>query len=521
MFAVAALAFAASALAQLSLAARGVPELIDDSFYYLLIARHFAESGAITFDGVNPTNGFHPLWMVLLAGMYCVVGPGASLMAQLVGAKSLELAVLAAAVASCLHAFARTRSRTPLAWGFAAMAVVLLVPGWGFFREGMETTLAALALAWVLLAMVEDDAPVLAIALPVLFLSRLDTLVFVIAPIAAAWLMRHDRASWKPFVPLALVALAYFGGNLIATGSATPISGQLKSSFPLITPHWSFLRDPIDALPWAGWRGLVLAPSLLQVSVVVAIAAVASLAFRRRPWWGTVMLALAIAALLILNQLLFQRWDKGVDTRYLAMPWLLAAFAAGTMLAAASERTASIAVMALLAACAIASLVGWHARRDERIDRTTHFQVMALAKPGERFAGTDVGAFAFWLERPFVNLDGLVNNRHLQAAIRDRRFAQYLRDQDVRFLALAFWDAPQAHVSRPVERMYRSRIAPEVVAGPRYPHYDFTVYSYLFGVDSDPVRLCPSQEVFRADIGRDGTANAAIVIYKLALPCRS
>jgi hypothetical protein len=69
-----------------------------------------------------------------------------------------------------------------------------------------------------------------------------------------------------------------------------------------------------------------------------------------------------------------------------------------------------------------------------------------------------------------------------------------------------------------MERMYLSRIFAPGVAGPNYPHYDFILYSYIHDADSEPIRLCPEQEIFREAIGRDGTANAAIVIYRLSHP---
>lgn len=513
-------AFSARALLQSSLASRGISGFIDDAFYYLVIARNFAASGVATFDGVTPTNGYHPLWMLMEAGLFRALGGGRTLLEQLVAVKALELATLAAALLACAWAFRRLHGRTPLAWGFVGYALVLLAPAWPFFSEGMETTLAAALLAVALLAAIEGQGRLLAATLPLLLLARLDTLVFVIGPIGAWWLARRGRREAWVLVPVAVVAIGFLGATWLATGSPTPISGQIKSSFPFVTAHWSFLRDPIDALPWSGWKALLVGPNLLQVTVAIALAAGAVAAFMRRsPARGAMALALAIAAGLVLNQLLFQRWDKGVDARYLATPWLLVAFSAYAVLGQFRPVIAGACAAAACLGFTVATLQEHRARAGERLDRASHHEVMRMTGPGERFAGTDIGAFSFWLERPFVNLDGLVNDRRLQDAIRDRRFAAYLREMDVRYLALAFWDAPQAHVSRPTDRMYRSRIFPEGVRGPGYDHYDFSVYSYLHDADSDPVRLCPSQEIFRAAIGRDGTANAAIVIYKLALPC--
>lgn len=37
----------------------------DDAFYYYEIARYFLTSGVTSFDGINLTNGFHPLWQAI------------------------------------------------------------------------------------------------------------------------------------------------------------------------------------------------------------------------------------------------------------------------------------------------------------------------------------------------------------------------------------------------------------------------------------------------------------------------
>src|SRR3954451_4673324 len=37
----------------------------DDAFYYFGIARNVAHGHGSTFDGIDPTNGYHPLWMLI------------------------------------------------------------------------------------------------------------------------------------------------------------------------------------------------------------------------------------------------------------------------------------------------------------------------------------------------------------------------------------------------------------------------------------------------------------------------
>lgn len=57
----------------LSVLRHSVPWLLgyvaDDAFYYLQIARHLAATGHSTFDGLNPANGYHPGWMLLMTAL--------------------------------------------------------------------------------------------------------------------------------------------------------------------------------------------------------------------------------------------------------------------------------------------------------------------------------------------------------------------------------------------------------------------------------------------------------------------
>ena len=44
----------------------------DDAFYYFKTAQNIAEGNGITFDGIAPTNGFHPLWMVICVPVFAL-----------------------------------------------------------------------------------------------------------------------------------------------------------------------------------------------------------------------------------------------------------------------------------------------------------------------------------------------------------------------------------------------------------------------------------------------------------------
>ncbi|MEW6715890.1 MAG: glycosyltransferase family 39 protein [Chloroflexota bacterium] len=38
---------------------------VDDAFYYFKTAQNISEGRGVTFDGLGPTNGFHPLWLIV------------------------------------------------------------------------------------------------------------------------------------------------------------------------------------------------------------------------------------------------------------------------------------------------------------------------------------------------------------------------------------------------------------------------------------------------------------------------
>ncbi len=45
----------------------------DDGFYYFKVAQNIIAGHGVTFDGVNPANGFHPLWMILCLVIFSFV----------------------------------------------------------------------------------------------------------------------------------------------------------------------------------------------------------------------------------------------------------------------------------------------------------------------------------------------------------------------------------------------------------------------------------------------------------------
>jgi hypothetical protein len=46
----------------------------DDAYYYFIVARNVAAGHGFTFDLINPTNGFHPLWLFINIPIFAFSG---------------------------------------------------------------------------------------------------------------------------------------------------------------------------------------------------------------------------------------------------------------------------------------------------------------------------------------------------------------------------------------------------------------------------------------------------------------
>ncbi len=44
----------------------------DDAYYYFKVAQNISEGRGSTFDGINPTNGYHPLWMLICVPIFAL-----------------------------------------------------------------------------------------------------------------------------------------------------------------------------------------------------------------------------------------------------------------------------------------------------------------------------------------------------------------------------------------------------------------------------------------------------------------
>jgi hypothetical protein len=197
--------------------------LDDDAWYYHRIAVNIARHGFSSFDGLVATNGYHPLWQIVLSGAVLVFDVGAR------GVVVLQLVVLAAAVWVFLACVPRLG---PLHLALVSLYLPLRIQG--FVGHGMEVDVLFLALATWFVAMVRHDAERdcgsvhwLAATVGLCFLARIDAIVFV-AP-GALLIVRSNRARLVLFAEIAAIVGLYAAINVVLFGLPLPVSGAVKS----------------------------------------------------------------------------------------------------------------------------------------------------------------------------------------------------------------------------------------------------------------------------------------------------
>ena len=448
----------------------------DDAFYYLQTARHIAATGRSTFDGLNPTNGYHPLWMLLMA-LCAKAFPG-------------RVALLKACLGlECLFhlwgAFLLARVLRPhlgADWAWLGGAGWLLNPfPLGLAVNGVEAPLAVCGFLLVVYCWQTRIGPHLRAEgggpLPAPDLLRLG------GAVAVAIAARTDQALLLPLVILALMVglrrraappdrallraaalvLLAVGVCLLpwlvyswhTVGTVRQDSGVMKMLWhhrlwqgrgiaPFAAAVATFLWKFWLGLPLAqlmGRGGLLPAPALLGVAALLAACAFTA---RRHSAAGSFAalsggagLCLGVSGLvygLALSD--YQRWHFAVPALLIyatLFGWL--ALAAQSRVAAGARTPAGLSLFGVLCVPLLLTghaLLPFYPWQQEVYDSQPRFD--ALVPAGARIGCLNAGIPAYFSDRPIVNLDGLVN--HTAVAYWQRgEFDRYLRDQHIAYVA--------------------------------------------------------------------------------------
>lgn len=198
----------------------------DDAYYYFKVAWNISEGHGSTFDGVNLTNGYHPLWMVLNIPLFALARFDLILPLRLLlvvqGAFSAACAVL-------IYRIARGAISEPVGMVLGSWWAFDLYVHNVMYEYGLETGLASLAVILLVYYLYRFEqtwrkspprlAQIIGLAALGLFamFSRLD-LVFL-AGLTGLWIIfRGTPLRVMLLMDMLLAVISAFGGLLLRLG---------------------------------------------------------------------------------------------------------------------------------------------------------------------------------------------------------------------------------------------------------------------------------------------------------------
>ncbi|MGQ0672193.1 MAG: hypothetical protein ACT4N2_04845 [Hyphomicrobium sp.] len=442
----AALVLAIYNLAPLLLGTDAIVERVpDDAFYYLVLARNFATEGWWTFDGQHAASGFHILYGYLLAGLYWLA-PDIGLEATYLLVVLINTALIAGSVyllaevnrtlgfaagntALVLVALSAVGVRLPgfpmeacFAIFFSAAAFSLLTAGMGDRGRAVSTGSSRLAIGG------------LAVSVGVLgVLSRSDWGAMPFALLAGLighmwWHGKLDRAALRTAVLLCIGALA--GEVLVAlhthafTGAYVQKSASIKH-FWAETLGYTLLPGIARVIELSG-------PAVLPRPVVlVGLAIIGTLLFRAGRVRAMLDNPLVPGCLLIIAGYIAVYALNG-SVQY----WYSANFfaAVAVLLSAAwAALPASLAVLRPLAVGAFVIAAVW------QFATPPWTWAPAMVEAGRTLRGHpeiapvgawNAGILSYFMGRPVVNLDGLVNDSVYPYVV-DGRLHDYVAERGI------------------------------------------------------------------------------------------
>ncbi len=420
-------------LAHHSLAYLGLFE--DDYFYYGIIADKLLRLGKLTYDGSTLTNGFHPLWFLVLLLLRAVTG---GLNDAFYGLLCVVFVASMVATYELSRAFARTLGAPPALAGAAALLYAVATDV--VLSSGMETAVDVPLLLWLFLEvarpapLVPRRAAWLGLVASVAILGRLD--IALVVPLAFLGWALFARPSLRTFARAlaafcagGLAVPAYAAFNLAVFHTVMPVSAMAKQ---LVTRFGVNVGYLMAAARWTPY-GTTAVPVL-----AAGVAALVLLARRRARGEGAPRpealfaggLALAFAAIFFaentLNGWIYFGWYS-----YPFQPALVAALAfAGMAVAPAlAEARRARAVPALVAgAMLVAAGQGayhfavygplWSVEDNGLLAMSLDLARRMQGRPGTIGMGAIAGFATYLMDDPVVQLEGLVADRAMVEHIR-------------------------------------------------------------------------------------------------------
>jgi hypothetical protein len=433
----------------------------DDAWYYFEIGRNIADGHGSTFDTLNQTNGYHPLWMLASAGVYKMglddlVAVRTLLAVQLacwVGALTL-IALVGSASFDGFPRFSERIDGRGARWRATATAgATLFLLGANPYVikttvNGLESGVvvlsqaAILAVAWWqkgrLLSASSRARWGLGVLFALAFLARTDALVLI--GCAAAWALAEaiplGRAAVgrlaQVFGPAAVTMVVWFAWNAHVFGDPRQVSGETKR-LALTVDAALVLLVAVALSLFLGVRGF----RRTKWSRIGGRFPTTSTFFARTSWF----VAFLIFLVAYYSQLSAQQWLWYFAPHVLYLTFLLVLLAGdfcdGIVAESPPDRAASMAmapiqlillgVFGAVFAFSVVQFVDPNQRSIQLANRDAGLWISDELDGDAVLGSWDAGVVGYFTDQPIINLDGVVNSFEWLDARRNGTTREFLR----------------------------------------------------------------------------------------------
>jgi hypothetical protein len=422
----------------------------DDFYYYLVLARNNAAGLGPSFDGQELTNGFHPLYLVLvtLLAKLPVGHPH-----FLIKSSLILLLLFHNGTALVLAAAFERRGRADIG---ALAALLWLLNPWALVvtLHGVEAPLATFLWAlvifhWLTLGsegLTLKAVPGLGLLVGLAVLARTDGLIWLGAIWLTEWVRiwrtpAHWRGHLLNIVALAgivlVVTLPWWWWNWTRFGMIMQVSG---SAIRLWTHGFSWLAEPDRIFRYTTAIGLVyVSKLLLYAAMPLVMLFLAQLRRRANQAWDfaqslaepaeaepveakllrRVFQQLDFAWLAVLGLMVwYVGWQWNAQSWYLHSTILVFTMGAGLAWEQATAWAAPVdlrpitlfmGLLAVILFCSGYQVLGFGYPRQARGYDVAHW-LNHHTEPEARIGAWNSGIIGYFTDRQVINLDGVVNN---------------------------------------------------------------------------------------------------------------
>lgn len=438
--------------------------LNDDSFYYFTIARNTGEGFLFTFDRLAPTNGFHPLWLIVTTPIFRLTHDAVTAVHVV-----LTLSALLDAFSIYLLGSILKLIRVGRLAGILTCALFALAPSLysnSGTMNGMESSLNTLLILLFLFRYLrmKMDGPIglrpassLGFVLGLLILSRTDNLILASVCLVHLYMVHRPGGRIKLtiaalvafLVTLPWIVWSYstFGTLVQVSGAALPFAMRTylaELGWSWLDYCFQFLKNILLCLthfPLYFHNTSMISMQFLMLVIII-------LAFVMHCWIRQPRDQRAIAR----SQLLLFRWPLVAGVIFVLVhtlngiylkSWYYSSLAPTILLVTAimvniylevvpRGRTILLAAISLIYVLSVQSL---RMPRSGEIDKFRMAErIERHVEAGQLVGSWNAGVFAYFSEGiRIINLDGLVNNQ-VYDSIRHRSVSGYCVDVGIKYL---------------------------------------------------------------------------------------